>query len=101
METSKEYIIKGELREKTGKSIARKIRKAGLIPGTILNKGKSTYINLEPKLLGKAYQTDRTFILDLAGKQEKVFVQEVQVDPITRAALHVDLIYSSHLKTKK
>jgi len=85
--------IEASKREKTGKGHNHKLRAAGKIPANLLEKGKSTLIELDPKLLPKAWKSEgRAFNLSLGGVVTKVKIQELQIDPIKRFALHVDLI---------
>ena len=83
--------IEGFAREGRGKSYTRKARKAGRVPAVLNHKGKSTVIELEPKLLSKAWQNERLFNLSMNGESKKVKITELQVHPVKRTALHVDL----------
>jgi len=85
--------IEAALRTGTGKSYTRKLRKAGKIPAVLLEGGKSTILELDPKLLPKAWKSgDRKFNMVLGGKTVAVKIQELQIDPVRRSALHVDLV---------
>ncbi len=85
--------IEGSAREPAGKSQARKLRREGKIPAVILAKGGNTNIVIDPKWLHKAYKTEgRVFNLSLQGKVQKVKIQELQLDPVKRVPLHVDLM---------
>lgn len=86
--------IKAEIRTETGKNNCRRILTAGKIPGNILDKTKSTLITLDPKLLSTAWKAGKTFNLDFAGQVRTVIIKELQINPIKRTALHVDLMYS-------
>ncbi len=85
--------IDAKQREKAGKNHCRKLRATGKIPAILLNKGKSTAIELDPKWLSKAWKADKKFSLNLDGVAKMVVIKELQVDPVTRTALHVDLMY--------
>lgn len=85
--------IAATTRTGTGKSYTRKLRKAGKVPGVILEKGRTTLIEFDPKLLHKAYAADKTFSLELGGSTKTVKIHELHVDSVTRAPQHVDLIY--------
>lgn len=91
---SEELIkIAATAREPGGKSQARKLRRENLIPGVILNKSGNTNIQLDPKWLHKANKAEnKTFSLDFGGKVQSVKIHDVQLDPVKRVALHVDLI---------
>ena len=87
--------IEGSLRNVTGKGYARKLRQKGLVPGVILSeKGKSTSIELDPKWLGKAYKNGKKFVLVLEGQEKDVHIKELQINPVKRSVLHVDLMYA-------
>lgn len=76
-----------------GKGYCRKLRAQGKVPGNILDKAKSTPIELEAKLLSKAWQADKQFNLNLDGKVSAVRIQELQLNAVKRSAVHVDLMY--------
>lgn len=85
--------IEAALRTGTGKSYTRKLRNAGKIPAVMLEAGKATNLELDPKLLSKAWKSGgRKFDLVLGGKTIAVKIQELQLDPVKRTALHVDLM---------
>ena len=88
--------IKAELRSESGKGVARRLRRDGKIPGNILQTtkaSKSVLIELESALLKKAWNSGRTFILELNGSSRLVKMQELQITPVKRTPLHVDLMY--------
>ncbi len=86
--------IEAVLRAKTGKEYARKLRNHGKIPANLMEKGKSTCLELDPKWLGKAYKEGKQFNLVLDGATKLVKIHEICIDPIKRVALHVDLVYA-------
>lgn len=93
MASSAEITIEANIRQGRGKGYARKLRKKGLIPANMLGKGKATAIEINPKLLSKAYQSEgRMFQLSLGGVSKKVKIHELQIDAVRRIALHVDLM---------
>ena len=91
--TSTMIKIEATARTGTGKSYTRKIRKAGKIPAVILQQGKTTLIEFDPKLLPKAYAAAKTFSLVFNGTTKTVKIHEMHVDPVSRAAQHADLVY--------
>lgn len=86
--------IEAALRAQGGKSYCRKVRARGLIPGNIMEKSRSTKIELDPKLLSKAWLGNKKFTMVLGGISKTVYIHELQIHPVKRTALHVDLIYS-------
>ncbi len=91
--TTVNVTIEAALRTGTGKSYTRKLRTSGKIPAVLLENGKSTVLELDPKLLPKAWKSGgRKFDLVLDGKTFAVKMQELQIDPCKRTAIHVDLM---------
>jgi len=80
-------------REATGKGANRKLRRGGLVPAILLEKGKTTLLSLEPKLLPKGFIAGRQFNMSFEGQTRLVKIQEIQVHPVRREAVHVDLMY--------
>ena len=92
MATTKEVTIEAKVRTTLGKGNARKMRKAGKVPAVLNHAGKSTILELEPKLLSKAWKEGgKQFLMSLDGQTKKVKITELQLDPVRRLALHVDL----------
>ena len=85
--------IEASVRKETGKNHNRKLRVAGKIPAVLLEKGKATSLSIDPKYLPKAWKSEgRQFELTLDGVSTNVRIQELQIDPVKRHALHVDLM---------
>lgn len=90
-----------EVRERTGKGAARKLRAAGRIPGVLYGRGKpSVAVGLDPTSLEKALARSESgmntlFDLHLRGDGQQgervVMVKDLQRDPVTGFALHADL----------
>lgn len=94
MSEQKKFVIKGTLREKTGKTHTRKIRAAGMVPAVINHAGKSQVIELDPKFLSKAWKEGgKQFDLELNGTTKTVKITELQINAVKRVPLHVDLTY--------
>ncbi len=93
MSEATKVTIEAALRTGTGKSYTRKLRTAGKIPAVLLESGKAPNLELDPKLLPKAWKNGgRKFDMVLDGKTVAVKIQELQLDPVRRTALHVDLM---------
>lgn len=92
--------INSEARNKTGKGEARRLRKSGWIPA-IFYGPKTTptmvslnYSELEKMLRGKSAENiifDLNISSDKKGKPKTAMIKELQIDPVTRNFLHVDL----------
>lgn len=94
MSTKTDLVIEAQARKTTGKEYARKLRKAGKIPAVLNDNGQSMSLELDPKLLPKAWTgNDKKFTLSFNGQQRQVEIKELQIDPVKRIALHVDLAY--------
>ena len=85
-----------EVREERGKGPARQLRAKGLLPAVFYGPGVETKgLALSPKELTKALETEYrlnvVLKLAIAGQDHLAMVKEVQVDPVSRTPLHVDL----------
>ena len=94
MSEKKEVTIAAAKRTVTGKGHMRKLRAAGKVPAVLNHKGQSTMLELDPKLLSRAWKDNgRQFNTTLDGQTKRVAITELQLDPVKRSALHVDLAY--------
>ena len=85
--------IEATTRTNCGKNHNRKLRASGKIPAVLLEKGKATSLTIDPKLLPKAWKSEgRQFEMSLDGVTTNVKIHELQIDPVKRHALHVDLM---------
>ena len=90
-----ENIVTIEARKRTvlGKSLCRQLRKEGKVPGNIIgDKKKSQAIELDGKFLSKAWTQGKELKLVLDGKSTVMKIQELQLHPVKRQAIHVDLM---------
>ncbi len=86
-----------ERRERAGKGAARAARRAGRIPGVIYGAKKDpVMINLDPKALNKELNKAGFFAtlfdIEIDGKKERALPRDVQFDPVTDRAIHIDLL---------
>ena len=86
-----------ERRERAGKGAARAARRAGRIPGVIYGAKKDpVMINLDPKALNKELNKAGFFAtlfdVEIDGKKERALPRDVQFDPVTDRAIHIDLL---------
>ena len=87
-----------ETRTDTGKGIARRLRKAGKLPGVLYGLGHNVSVTVDPRpihdLLLQA--GGRNKILNLKGGSEvegrHAIIRDYQIDPVKRNLLHVDLL---------
>jgi len=87
--------LKLQLRENPGTIGSRKTRHTGRIPGVIYGHGETPLaISIEGRELGELLHGGRRQnIIDvqLDGKKDTAMVRDVQLDPVTRRVLSVDL----------
>jgi large subunit ribosomal protein L25 len=94
-----EYELVVEPRSARKKGGARKLRAAGRIPGIYYGAGKRPEcVSLDPRALDRLIASSAAgmnTLIDLTGESppagQVVMVKEIQRDPATGAALHVDL----------
>jgi len=85
-----------ELRDATGKGVARKLRAAGRIPAVLYGKGaESKAISVDPSALQRLLQSGgagmNTLIeLRVDGTTRTVLVKELQRDPVRGRPIHTD-----------
>jgi large subunit ribosomal protein L25 len=82
-------------RTDTGKSVARKLRAAGQVPGVIYGHGREPQplaINAREldRLAERVRLTSTVIELALDGRTARTLVRELQRDPVRRTVLHVD-----------
>jgi len=93
-----EIFLKAQVREKTGKEVARKLRRQGLIPAILYGPSTSPLpLSISSSLVLKALRAEKTassfFDLEIEGensKKVKVVIKDVDVHPVTDEIIHVD-----------
>lgn len=84
--------IQGFIRTETGKGFCRKLRKQERVPANLLGVEKEkSLLELDAKWLSKAWQNGKKFNLKLGDEMKAVEIKELQISPVSREALHVDL----------
>lgn len=87
--------LKLELRENPGTIGSRKVRHTGRIPGVIYGHGeKPLAVSIEGRELGELLHGGRRqniIDIQLDGKKDTAMVRDMQLDPVTRRVLSVDL----------
>ena len=84
--------IAARKRDVLGKALCRKLRKEGKVPGNIIGQKNCQAIELDGKFLSKAWTNGKQLNLKLDGKTKLMRIQELQLHPVKRQALHVDLM---------
>lgn len=84
-----------ERREGTGTSKAHALRHKGKVPGVVYGHGSSDLISIDRRSLDDLlHHGGRTGLIELqlGGKKfDTALVREVQIDPVTRKTIHIDL----------
>lgn len=92
-------VLRAEIREGTGKGVARKLRAQGLLPAVFYGARTQTLpLVVNPKELLGTLQTEAggNVLIDLEIKKgdhaerKVVMVKDLQIDPLQRKALHAD-----------
>jgi large subunit ribosomal protein L25 len=88
--------IESRVAGETGKGAARRLRARGLVPAVFYGPGApAASIAISPKALaqalGTAHRRNALLTLEVSGQRHYAMVKELQVHPVTRATLHVDL----------
>jgi len=86
--------LKGRQRQKTGSNAARNLRKAGLMPAIIYgHKKKVVSISLNRHdFVEGLHHGARLMSIELDGRNETVFVRDVQYDYLGSDIIHADLV---------
>jgi large subunit ribosomal protein L25 len=92
------------LRDGRGKSVTRKLRAQGQVPGVVYGAGiEPTPIVIEDLALAKVLRGGANALVDLHGAKalegKPVLVKEVQRDPLSRRVVHCDL-YAVNLRAR-
>ena len=92
-----DFIIEAELREETGRSATRRLRRAGKMPGIIYGGGKPDIAitmddNTVSKLLNEEAFHTSMFEVKVKGSRGKntVMLKDAQYDPVMDNATHLD-----------
>ncbi len=91
------FDLDAELRDKSGKGVARQLRMKGKIPGVLYGMGRCQLLTLDPasvaKILRSHAGSNALISLTIAGAKggRTALLRDYQLDPITGKFLHVDL----------
>lgn len=94
------YSLKATVREETGKGVARKLRRDGLIPAVVYGKTRNPQpLIVNPEDLKHKMSGNAIFDMVLEGgeaeEKETVMIKEVQKDPIKGNLIHLDFQHIS------
>jgi len=88
--------LRAKIREKTGKGPSRRLRREGLIPAVLYGRGRETrHLTLALPDLHRVLATEAgknpIIALKVGDETDTAILREIQVDPVRREFLHVDL----------
>jgi len=86
-------------RETTGKEVAKRLRRQGVVPAILYGGAKSEPISLDPRAVlrmihgreGTTQLLSLTFQGEPAGGTRLAIIRDLQFDPVSEKLLHVDL----------
>ncbi len=93
---SAKYSLEAEMREDSGKGASRRLRRVNKIPAVLYGAGRPAWsLTLKENQLMRNLQEESFYAaiieLTLEGKQQKVFLRDLQRHPAKPFVLHVDL----------
>jgi large subunit ribosomal protein L25 len=92
------FTIEGKIRQERGKNAARRTRLTGMVPAVLYGGRKdSISLSVSAKQVAKILRSETghntIFTVRVAeGAEEKAMMKDWQVDPLSGALLHVDLL---------
>ena len=94
------YNLSVEVREETGKGVARSLRRSGLVPAVIYGKNRQPQaLTVNPEDLKNKMSGNAIFDLQIKAEgeqgKETVMIKGVQKDPIKGELLHIDFYHIS------
>lgn len=94
---SKNFALKADKRERTGKGVARSLRREGRTPAVIYgDKKEPVTISLSENEINVEYNKGLIFTtlcdLEVAGDKHLVLARDVQLHPVTDVVEHVDFL---------
>jgi len=99
MSKTSNITLEVEPREESGKNACRRLRARGLVPGNVYGLDSPSFkVAVSPRrieeLLRSGSGMNTIFTLKMAGEERKreTMIKELQRDPVTEHALHVDFM---------
>lgn len=88
--------VSARARHLAGSDVASKVRRAGLLPAVMYSKAYGNRkVAVDPKPIKRGlqgpYGRNQLFEVELEGQRLLAYPREVQVHPLTRSLLHIDL----------
>ena len=95
---SETSVLTAARRDRVGKGAARADRRAGRVPGVIYGDRKDPLpISLDPRDIDRELNSPGGFFatlfdIDIDGKKHRVLPRDLQLDPVSDKAVHVDFL---------
>jgi large subunit ribosomal protein L25 len=92
------FTVEANVREERGKNAARRTRSAGLVPAVLYGGGDNAVVlAVNAKQVARILRSESghntIFSVQVSGgREEKAMLKDWQVDPVSGALLHVDLL---------
>ncbi len=92
------FVVEGKVREERGKNAARRTRRGGLVPAVLYGgKRQPVVMSVNAKQVARILRSETghntIFTVQVPGRgEEKAMLKDWQVDPVSNALLHVDLL---------
>lgn len=87
------YSLAAELRTERGKSAARRLRAANIIPAIVYGQQEAVALQIGQRELDKALVSGANLIdLQVDGQKKTVVVKEVQNHPVKGSPIHIDFL---------
>lgn len=93
-----QLIVEAEPRETRGKNPARRLRRAGRVPGVVYGgKADSLAVSVDPRVVEKVLHSEAghnaIFTLSIQGKgKTPAMIRDWQLEPVKGSLLHVDFV---------
>jgi len=85
------YSIEVKKRDETGKGVARRLRRNGLIPGVVYGQSREPQaLTVDPLDLRGKIHSNAIIDLSINGEEETVMIKDFQKDVIKDELIHVD-----------
>ncbi|WP_372774188.1 50S ribosomal protein L25/general stress protein Ctc [Mangrovibacterium sp.] len=90
----KSLAINGEIREAIGKKDAKKLRNESKVPCVLYGAEEPIHFKADAAEFRKVIYTPNVYLIDLniAGKESKAIMQDIQFHPVEEKILHVDFL---------
>jgi large subunit ribosomal protein L25 len=90
----KKVSLSGSKRENVGKKDAKLLRREGLVPCVVYGGAEQTYLSVSATELDKLIYTPEVFEIELniEGSSYRTIMKDVQFDPVSDKAVHVDFL---------